>query len=97
VESGTGLSGVALLDIAADDSSWAKFYLGEPGFLHDEVPFVADDGSKGVAVARLSYIHDSESRAQEGGEDCWFKRGSWRVRSLLGMLIQGDFHSRVCP
>lgn len=64
--------GVAILDIVADDSSWARFYLAEPGFRHAEVAFKTEDGEEGLATARLVHDSDARSRQQEGADDCWF-------------------------
>lgn len=63
--------GVAVIDVASDNSSWARFYLGEPGFQIAEVNFETVDGHRGVGIARLVST-DAASRTQEGGEDDWF-------------------------
>ena len=74
---GAVAEGVALLDVAADDSRWARFYLGEPGFRLAEVAFEDESGEVGLATARLPHGSDDEARAQEGGDDDWFM-SLWR-------------------
>ncbi|CAK0879813.1 unnamed protein product [Prorocentrum cordatum] len=85
--SGASARGVAIVDVVADGTSWARFFLGEPGFKLEEVPFEAEDGQCGMATARLAHSSDEEAREQEGGDDNWFM-SMWADRLWFQATLQ---------